>query len=84
MERMGLTRLVDRPPRGDERLREHLPAEHPAGPNVSIAAAVDVDLERFEIEKVKEIGESDGHGRRAAGDWGLATGDGCCWLPTND
>jgi len=69
---MRLTRLVDRPSRGNERLREHLSTEHPSGPDVSIAPAVDVDLERFEIEKVQEVGESYGHFGR---DWRLAAGD---------
>ena len=92
---MGLTRLVDRAPRGDERLREHLPTEHPAGPDVSVATTVDVDLERFEIEKVEEIGERDRHGienresgigNRESGIGRRATGDGRrhCWLRAND
>jgi len=70
---MGLTRLVDGAPRSDQRLREHLPTEHATGPDVSVAAAVDVDLERFEIEEIEEIGEGDGHLR---GGWRLAAG-GC-------
>ena len=61
VKRVGLTRPVDGPARGHERLREHLPAEHSTGSDVPVAAAIDVDLERFEIEEVEEIGERYGH-----------------------
>ena len=38
----------------DERLREDLAAEHAAGSEIAILSAVDVDLERLEVEERKK------------------------------
>ena len=46
---------VHRPLRGDERLCEYLTAEYTTGADIAVAAAINVDLERFEIEQGKEF-----------------------------
>ena len=47
--------------RRHQRLGEHLAAVHPAGAEVAVAAAVDVDLERREVEEIDELRQGAGH-----------------------
>jgi hypothetical protein len=52
------------PAGGDQRLGQHLPAEHAPGADVAIRAAKDVDLELLEVEDREELVEGEGHGVR--------------------
>jgi hypothetical protein len=61
MERVRLARCVDGAARRDECLREHLPSEHSARADVAIPTAVDVDLERLQIEEIQQVGEGHCH-----------------------
>ncbi len=56
---------LDRPRRGDERLRDHEPAEDALPADLRAAAAIDVFLDLLKIEDGQKIG--DGFGHDAAG-----------------
>ncbi len=49
------------PPRGDQRLPGHLPAEHPLHPLVRAAAAEDVDLDLLQIQQIDQVVQSLAH-----------------------
>src|SRR5690606_13702940 len=52
---MRVAVLLDRAARGDERLREHLPAEDAAAADVAVAAAIDVVLDLLEVEELEKV-----------------------------
>ena len=58
-------------PRGGERLGKHLAAKHAAGADVAVHAAIDVVLERFELEDADQVVD-DGHGSGNGGQMNLS------------
>src|SRR5690606_13040501 len=54
--------LLDRAPRGDERLREHLAAEDAAAADVAVAAAIDVVFDLLEVEELEQVLYGVAHG----------------------
>ena len=59
--------LVDRAPRGDQRLGQHLAAENPSRTDVPVATAIDVSLDRFEFEQRDQVFYRVGHGLEGLG-----------------
>ena len=53
---------VDRPGGGDQRLADHLPAEHTLPADLRAAAAKQVDLERLKIEDGQQVLDGGRHG----------------------
>ena len=53
---------LDRAHGGDQRLADHLAAEHALPADLRAAAAEQVHLERLEIENVEQILDGGGHG----------------------
>jgi len=53
--RVRVARRVDRSLRGDERLREDLTAEDATGADIAVESAINIDLERLEIEQSQEF-----------------------------
>src|SRR4051812_39304840 len=62
VQRMCFARAFHGSARRHERLREHLPAKNAPGAEVSVVAAVDVALERLELEEMDEVFDGVGHG----------------------
>ena len=53
---------VDRAGGGDQRLADHLAAEHALPADLRAAAAEQIDLERFEIEDGQQVLDGGRHG----------------------
>ena len=54
--------IFDRPARGDQRLADHLPAEHALPARLRRAAPKQVHFERLEIEDGEDVLDIGGHG----------------------
>ena len=67
VERVREAVVRDGPAGGDECLGENLPAEDARRPDGSVAATEDVDLDRFEVEQVEQVGEGARLGRVGVG-----------------
>ena len=53
---------IDRAGGGDQRLPDHLPAEHALPAHLRTAAPKQVDLERFEVEHGQQVLDGRRHG----------------------
>src|SRR5690606_7408732 len=66
VERVAVARVIDGAPCGDQALREHLAAEHAAGTDVTVPAAVDVALDPLDVEQADEVAGGVRHSAQAA------------------
>src|SRR6185312_12721334 len=53
--------VLDRAHGGNQRLADHLPAEHALPADLRRAAAEQVHLERLEVENIEQVGYGGGH-----------------------